>query len=185
MMNAYVVVEGMSDVAILRAVLDAKLLENVFLVDAGGAASIPSLARSLVARRSVPVAIFADADSLQEEVVGERREQFKDLVNSVAGRIPSAVVLAVPEVEVIFFSAPDMIKRVFGEAPPELMALGRRDPKGVLAQLGKMSDKAWDVNKALDLMTDNDLEQLRQTQPIKELANFLEQVRDGAALAKA
>jgi hypothetical protein len=65
------------------------------------------------------------------------------------------------------------------------LALGRRDPKGVMAQLGKMSEVSWDVNKALDLMTDKDLEQLRQTQPIRELTKFLEQVRNGAALANA
>jgi hypothetical protein len=183
MMSAYVVVEGISDIAILQAVLNPNLLENVALVDAGGAASIPSLARSLIVRRSTPVAIFADSDSLQKEVISERREQFKDLVSSVAGSTPSAVVLAVPEVEAIFFSAPDMIKRMFGEVPPELLALGRRDPKGVLAQLGEMSKRRWDVNKAFDLMTDKNLEQLRQTQPIRELTKFLEQVQSGAAVA--
>lgn len=183
MNSAYVVVEGITDVAILRAVLDTNLLQNVGLVPAGGAASIPSLARSLLVRRAVPVAIFADSDSLEQESIGERREQFKDLISAAAGRTSSAVVLAVPEVEVIFFSAPDLIKAVFGNAPPELMALGRRDPKGVLAQLGTMSGKVWDTHKAFDLMSDNDLEHLRQTQPIKELTEFLEQVQNGAAVA--
>ena len=82
MKTAYVVVEGPSDAEILRAVLDPRLLDGVGIVPAGGLANMASLARSLLVRRSVPVAIFADADSLQEEVVGERRDQFKDLVHA-------------------------------------------------------------------------------------------------------
>jgi hypothetical protein len=183
MKTAYVVVEGPSDAEILRAVLDPRLLEGVGIVPAGGLANMASLARSLLVRRSVPVAIFADADSLQEEVVGERRDQFKDLVHAVAGKTSSTVVLAVPEVEAVFFSVPDLIRGVFGQAPTELMALGRRDPKGVLAQLGSTSKKPWDLGKALGLMSEKDREQLRQTQPMKELADFLEHVQNGAAVA--
>lgn len=183
MKTAYVVVEGASDEEILRAVLDPKLLEGVFIVPAGGLANMASLARSLLVRRSVPVAIFADADSLEEEVIGERRDQFKDLVNAAAGKTPSAVVLAVPEVEVIFFSAPDLIEKLLGQAPPELMALGRRDPKGILAQLSSSGKNTWDMKKAFALMTKKDLEHLRQAQSIRELADFLERVQNGAAVA--
>ncbi|HEV3438664.1 MAG TPA: hypothetical protein VG122_14965 [Gemmata sp.] len=185
MKAAYVVVEGNSDVEILRAVLDPKLLRSVEIVSAGGQGSILSLARSLLVRRSVPVAVFADSDSLNPEVIGERREQFEYLVNAAAGRTSSKVVLAVPEVEAIFFSAPDVIKGVFGQAPPEMMALGLRDPKGVLAQLGSMSHKPWDVRKAFEMMSPKDLEQLRQTPPIEELTKFLEQVQNGAVLSSS
>jgi hypothetical protein len=183
MKTAYLIVGGSSDEEILRAVLPPRLLEGIVIVPAGGLANMTSLARSLLVRRSVPVAIFADADSLEEEVIGERRDQFKDLVNAVAGKIPSAVVLAVPEIEAIFFSAPDLIKGVFGQAPAELMALGRRDPKGVLTQLGSISKNSWDLKKAFGLMSPKDLEQLRETQPMRELAGFLEHVQSGAAVA--
>jgi hypothetical protein len=185
MKSAYVVVESDSAAAILRAVLDPKLLKNVLIVPAGGAASIPSLARSLLVRRGVPVAIFADSDSLEQDAISERREQLKYLLGAVAGRTSSTVVLAVPEIEAILFSAPDMIEGVFGKAPPELMALGRRDPKGVLTQLGSMSRQTWDANKAFQLMSKTDLDLLRQTQPIKDLTAFLELVQSGATVARS
>ena len=55
--------------------------------------------------------------------------------------------------------------------------------KGVLAQLGSTNKKPWDLGKALGLMSEKDREQLRQTQPMKELADFLEHVQNGAAVA--
>jgi hypothetical protein len=183
MKTAYVVVEGASDEEILRAVLDPKLIENVGIVPAGGLAIVPSLARSILVRRSVPVAVFIDSDSLNPEAISDRRVQFKELISSVAGRIPSLVVMVVPEVEAIFFSAPDLINGVFGQVPPELLALGQRDPKGILAHLESISNQRWDTKKAFEIMSQHDLELIRQTRPINELTGFLAQVQKAAAVA--
>jgi hypothetical protein len=71
----------------------------------------------------------------------------------------------------------------FGRVPPESMILGSRDLDGVLAQLGSMSHNPWDMRKAFWVDVSTDLEQLKQTPPIKELAKFLEQVQNEAVLS--
>ena len=103
MKSAYVVVEGAADAEILRAVIDPELLSDVEIVPAGGVAYVPSLARSLLVRRRVPVAIFVDSHSLDKGVITDRRTEFKGLLNAVAGRDSTEVVLAIPEMEAIFF----------------------------------------------------------------------------------
>jgi hypothetical protein len=182
---AYVVVEGETDADILRSVLDPKLLIDVGLVPAGGIAYIPSLARSLLVRRSIPVAIFADSDSLDKHSINDRRTQFKGLLNAVARSTSTEVILAVPEIEAIFFTSPDIIKKVFGRTIPELLALGPRDPKGVLNQLSSMNQIEWNAQKVLKQMSIRDLEQLRQAQPIKDLTKFLELVQTNTKIASS
>ncbi|MBD2596961.1 hypothetical protein H6G74_21900 [Nostoc spongiaeforme FACHB-130] len=83
-MIAYIVCEGASDVELLQRVLPKELLNNIEIVAAGGLSAIKSLARSLVVRRQVPIAIVADADSVAPEVVQERLSSIEEIVKSVA-----------------------------------------------------------------------------------------------------
>jgi hypothetical protein len=184
MKTAYVVVEGPKDAEILRAVLDPKLHVNVVVVPAGGLAYVSSLARSLLVRRSDPVAVFVDADSLDQDSISDRRTQLKELINSVAGRTTTEVIVAVPEIEAIFFTAPEVMKRMFGRIQPELLALGSRDPKGVLDQLASMSQTEWSSQKVLGMMSPHELEQHRRAQPIKEITKFLEKVQNTTKLTQ-
>ena len=55
-------------------------LKDAELVPAGGSLGIPSLARSLLVRRKKPVAVVMDADSMNPEVIEERRESIDELL---------------------------------------------------------------------------------------------------------
>jgi hypothetical protein len=174
MTKAYVFVEGPSDVQFLERLLAPEAAKNVVFVPAGGASYLPSLARSVLVRRRKPVAVFMDSDSVEPEVIEERRENTEELIKAAAGNIPVKVIFAVPEIETLFFSSPEVIERVLGEnVPPEFLALGQRDPTGVLRELANRSHRQWDMKVALRSLDAHDLERMRSAPPVRELNNFL------------
>src|SRR4051794_10509205 len=135
MKRVYVFVEGQTDEEFLRRVLPPEMTNQIEFVRAGSSSGIASLARSFLVRRRTPLAVLMDADSLDPTVIKERRESTEELIQAAAGSIPVKVVVAVPEIESWFFAVPEAIERVLGGKPPDdLMALGSRDPKGVLEQ---------------------------------------------------
>jgi hypothetical protein len=175
MRRAYLLVEGETDAAFLRKVLAPDAQKDVEVVPAGGAAAIPSLARSLLVRRGVPVAVFADSDSLNPAVIRERQQSLQGLIEMVAASVPVKVVLAVPEMEVCFFVSPEVIEKVLGrKVPPELISLGRRDPRGILDYLATGGKRKWDTRQAIQEMDGSDIERIRAAPPIQELTKFLQ-----------
>lgn len=174
MKRAYVLTEGPTDVQFLAKVLPPAALQDVVLVDAGGRNEAASLARSLVVRRRAPVAVFADADSLEPAVVEERRQMIEELIQAVGASIPLKVVLVVPALEACFFAAPGVIERVLGvPVPPERMVLGRDSPQAILNQLATAAQQPWDTRRAIDLLDDQDIERIRALAPLRELIDFL------------
>jgi hypothetical protein len=175
MRRAYVLVEGDADANFLRRVLNPDVQKDVEFVPAGGSAAIPSLARSLLVRRRVPVAVFTDSDSLNPTVIKERQQSLEELIELAAASVPVKVVVAVPEMEACFFAAPEVIERVLGrKIPPELIPLGKRDPKGVLDHLAGGGKRKWDTRQAIQAMDGNDIERIRAAPPIQELTKFLQ-----------
>jgi hypothetical protein len=67
------IVEGELDSYFLRRVLGDEALRDTKIVVAGGAAGIPSLARSILVLRRLPLAVLIDADSTNPAAVERRR----------------------------------------------------------------------------------------------------------------
>jgi hypothetical protein len=175
MKRAYILVEGQTDVDFLKKVLAPEATIDVEIVNAGGRNSIASLARSLLVQRRIPVAVFMDADSLNPSVIAENRQGIEELIKAAAAFVPVKVVVVVPTLETCFFVAPEAIERMLGaKVPPELIPLGRRDPKGVLAHLATVNKQTWDLPRAIAALDSHDIERIRKTPPIEELTAFLQ-----------
>jgi hypothetical protein len=178
MKRVYVLVEGQTDADFLRRVLASELTGDVELVPAGGSSSIPSLARTLVARRRKPVAVLMDSDSLAPDVIEERRDSTAELIQAAAGSVPVKVILAVPEMDAWFFAAPEVIERVLGtKVSNEWVFLGKRDPAGVLGLLEQHANHKWDTNQAIRSLDDHDVERIRAIPALSELSRFIEDVQ--------
>src|SRR5438270_13493128 len=117
-MKAYVVVKGETQAAILRALLPASLLEEAALVPAGERSTIVSVARTLLVTRRKPVALLRNSDSNDEGMIQERMQITKELLNMAAAGIPTRVIPLIPHMEAIFFQAPGLIEKLFGEPIP-------------------------------------------------------------------
>jgi hypothetical protein len=173
MKRAYVVVKGPSDADFLRKVLTAQEQEEVEFVPAGN--GFRSLARSLLVRRRVPLLVFMDSDSLNPDLIEERRGSTEEFIKYAAGSVPVKVVVAVPEVESCFFAAPEVIERVLGEkVPANLVRLGERDPKGVLGEYALAGNHKWDMQQAIMAMEPKDIERIRALPAIQEVTEFLQ-----------
>lgn len=183
MTRVYIFVEGPTDATFLRRVLPPEALRGAELVTAGGSSGIASLARSVLVRRKRPVAVVMDSDSVDPDVIEERQQSTEDLIRAAGGSIPVKVVSAVPEIEAWFFAAPEAIQRVLGQkVSAESVALGRRDPHGVLQQLAGESKRQWDTDRAISLLDAQDIEHIRALQEVQELNRFLQEIQnDGRA----
>jgi len=175
--KAYVVVEGMTDVAVVRAVLPPGLLGEVTLAAAGDRSSVMSVARTILVTRRKPVAVLVDTDSVDEWIVQDRMQSTQELLRAVAGGIQTKVILLIPTIEASFFEAGDLITRLLG-APPteELRWMARNNPKEALERLFSQSSGPKNIGQLLDRLDDAGMAALRATRPIQELITFLEGV---------
>lgn len=186
-MIAYIVCEGSFDEQLLKRVLPSELLADVAIVAAGGLSSVKSLARSLIVQRQVPVAIVADADSIDFDAVQERRQNIEQIVSSVSVDAPVKVILAVPTMEAMFFADRDrlLVSRLLGmEVDREILILATVRPDLALNQLISESQNLKDRDSIIDRLTDEDINILRQTPVIQEVINFLESIVEQHRLSK-
>jgi len=74
----------------------------------------------------------------------------EELLKLATDPIPAKVVVAIPEIEAWFFAVPESIERVLrGKVPPNVVPLGKRDPKGILDWLAQKSKKSGHMNQAI------------------------------------
>jgi hypothetical protein len=182
-MITYIVCEGSFDAQLLKTVLPANLLTDVGVVAAGRVSGVESLARSLVVRRRVPVVIVVDADSVVAELVEQRRKDIEETVESVSINTPVKVVMAVPEMEIIFFQDVSLLSRLLGYIPPQdILDLAVFQPKQALEQLLSQSEIIHDRSQIIDRLAKEDIEILRSSSVMQEIVHFLESVRETASV---
>ncbi|MFM7437509.1 MAG: hypothetical protein ACKO2V_02750 [Snowella sp.] len=182
-MIAYIVCEGSTDVKLLQRILPQELLKDVEIVPAGGLFAIKSLARSLVVSRQVPVAIVADADTVDSNVIQERISSIEEMVQSVAIHTPVKVILAVPSIEIIFFEDIGLLSHLLEYDPSqaqEMMNLAKSQPDKAI---GKFLDRSHEYSKRnglINQLTNDDLEILRKVPFMQEIIYFLQSVQETA-----
>jgi hypothetical protein len=142
-MIAYIVTEGALDAMLIRAVLPAEILEDVEIVAGDGYSSARSLIRSLLATRRTPTALVVDADSTSEKAVHRRWLEIDEVVGSATAGTPYEIILAVPEIEAVFFQNESVAQTLFGQNFSELeLQLARLQPKETLQKLLQASGKS-------------------------------------------
>lgn len=177
-MNAYIVTEVAFDEHLLRSLIPEDLLNDVGLFAAGGTSAVKSFARSVVVRRQIPTVIVADADSMIPELIEYRRRDIQEIVEILAIDIPVEVILAEPEMECILFYDRSFLTRVFGcDLSEEKIELAKLQPKKALEQLIAQSNKFDNMIELLSVLTDEDIEILRQAPTIQETIQFLRSAR--------
>jgi hypothetical protein len=176
MRHVYIFVEGATEAQFLRRILAPELLKDIEIVPAGSSSEIASLARSVLVRRRKPIAVMMNADTLQPDLIAERRESMETMIRAAEASVPVKVIAVVPTTEAWFFAAPEAIGRAFGTpVAQEFIYLGRRDPSGVLQLLAEKYQKNWDSQQSLHQLDEKDLEKIRALPEVSELRTFLEQ----------
>ncbi len=180
-MIAYVIVGGCSEVEILRRVLGPELCREVEFVAGGGVDGVTSMARTVVAVRRRPTAIVIDADSPEPEAERDKRQGMEELVGSVAGRVPFRVIVAVPAFEVVFFKAPDLLKRAYPDTfSPSVLELAQLSTRRAIERLNPGGKRGEFIERILHFLKDEDMEAMQTVDFIDELRQFLRRVQEEA-----
>ncbi len=173
-MNAYVVTEGESDAKFLSVLLADEVREGLRVVQGGGRSGAISFARSLNSARQVPVALVLDADTTNEGRLREERVTVSDLLHMGASGAPIRAFLAVPELEVLFFSDRQLLARILGrEIPHDDWIAGRFEPKRALGRMLADEMGPGVMSRIVANLTEADVEQLADHPLIRDIRGFL------------
>ena len=102
-MKPTIIVEGHTDVAILRALVPAELVHACNLMPTAGRSTIVSVARTYLIKNHTPTAVMLDTDTLDPTIIAETIQTTRHLMGAVAGDTPFDIIYCIPHIEVIFF----------------------------------------------------------------------------------
>jgi hypothetical protein len=176
-----ILLEGMEDVAIVKALLRSDLLEDCELQPAGGKPKLAAVAREHILNRLAPLAILLDTDTFDQTVIDQTVQAMKESVEPVAGDIPLDIISCIPHLETIFFNGVVDLKRIFPKFENALIPeLAKTDPKRQLETLFEKGGGPGNLNDFLHQLASNEVKQLQAKDPIRHLIAFIKKNRDAA-----
>jgi hypothetical protein len=168
--------EGHSDEVVLsRLVSDLVPAEEIRLVASGGRDAARPLARKQLLLTREPVALVIDSDTTDSMRVAQQQRDLEDYLRWGAQGAGFAVIQFVPEIEVIFFQQPAVLRRALGQdIDASAVIAGKFAPAAMLKQL--MAQAGIDSFSTLVARLDEaDLAELRTVEPVAALRRFLQQ----------
>ena len=172
MYNLSIVVEGRDDAELLRNVLPTDELTAVRFFAAGGRISLSTVARNILVHEGTPVLLVMDADTLNPDSAEEARQYTKAMISHVANQVPADVFSFMPEIEVIFFEAPEVLAAALGRQLEKAELLqGITSPKRTLGLLLKQAGGNPAIADLLTRMDANGIDFLHKG---KQMAAFIE-----------
>ncbi|MEH1854813.1 MAG: hypothetical protein V7L11_24780 [Nostoc sp.] len=175
MTQAYIITEGNKDVVILKRLLSPAIIQDIKFVDGSGQYGARSLASTILATRSIPVALVTDADTEDDSLVSEQIDSLNYLLSQASPGIPFKVLVAVPEIEIILLQNRPLIEKLAERSFTDLeWQLAQSKPKMFLeAVLGKDTPV---IQKILSNASNDEIQTLQQHSLIQDLINFLSSV---------
>ena len=176
-MTASVLTEANFDGMLLATLLaDEQKRDGIEIGVVSGLSAGYSFARTMLAVKRIPVAVVIDADSPEQEVAWERQRSVEEVLGDAASGVPFRVIVAVPELAILFFERPQLLKKVYGKSVTSLVTeIGQVSPRRALQKLDPDLSYEHIRFKILKAMNEEDIKALRATTLIKELLSFLRQ----------
>lgn len=157
------------------------------VVVAGGADSSAAimLAASIRGDRGLPVAVVLNSDTVEPALIAEQEGLREYLLRQGAGaRVPSCLISAVPQVEVVLFSDPAALECVLGRRLTEREKIeGEFRPRAVLDRL--LAKVGMDHDTLLERINPRAAERFAAHPLVRSLAAFVERAAAAIALADA
>jgi len=169
MIDAYVVTESEHDGNLLKKLLPESVTGNVYFVAGKGRYNAESLASTILATRRVPTVLVIDADTERESAAHETESYARHLLADAAAGVPFDVVVAVPELEVLFLRDKSLLEKVAGRGiSSEEWRLSQSNPQALLDAV--LSRRSKDM---VDRLSGEDIAALRTHPLIAHLSQFL------------
>jgi hypothetical protein len=177
-MDCYVVVEGKSDVELLKRVLgDEVSSRSAQITDGGGRSGAASLATSILAVRRRPVVLVLDADTTEESLVAEQRAYHEYRFRMAGGAREARVVMAVPTLEICLFQAPSVLSNALAiQLGEEQRIKAEYVPSKVLAELVPQGSHGHPLTSVASRLKPDHVRELRGTPLIQEILHAIADV---------
>jgi len=133
-----------------------------------------SFARTRLAVRRLPVAVVIDAESPEPEAALERKHRTEEIIGDASGGVPYHVAVAIPELEILYFEIPDLIRRTFGAVDEHTLELARLSPRRAIARLAPHEELVHACFRLVRALEGADIDAIRATDLIRELIDFVQ-----------
>jgi len=143
-----IVVEGVTDAQIVRAILGDAVAKKARLFAAKGLAALETIGRNILFHEGGPVLLVMNSETLNPQLTAELESlSLAAMSGPVTSGIQSPVMMEsgtpqfkvfafVPEIEAVFFESPEVLDRLLGKKPSqEKIKEGHFVPKHVLTEL--------------------------------------------------
>jgi hypothetical protein len=131
-----IVTEGKTDVFIIRALLNKELTTGMRFFAAQGRESLVTLGRNLLVHEGYPVFLVIDVSTAELPIRDEMVAETMRALSTTGAPGTFQVFVFTPEIEIVFFEAPDALQMALGTTlPPSTVDEGRSKPKVVLNRL--------------------------------------------------
>ncbi len=164
MIQVSIVTEGRSDAQLLKRLLPSELTAQAEFIIGGGSYGAQSLAGSILASQRHPVVLVVDADGWKDHVILQQIDFLNTLLWQAGGGIPFEVLVAKPEIEILYFYDRALFDRAAGIQMDDVTwTTAQYEPKKVLQHLmgedyeqlyTKLDDEAVRVLREHPLITD-------------------------------
>jgi hypothetical protein len=180
-MQPTVIVKGITNMAILRALLPPELVNACNLKPAASRSTLVSVARTHLIRYHTPTAVLLDTDTLDPTIISETIQTTRYLMGAVAGDTPFDIIYCIPHIEVIFFEDATALQRIFPQFRTVfILQFAKTQPKDQLELLFQEGGGPKTLNAFLDQLTSDEVEKLRTSYPIHDVMAF---IRNNAKIA--
>jgi hypothetical protein len=186
--KTYIVVETAFHGYLIKRLLQAENLPEFLVVKGGRGTSAVERASSLRAERGVPVIVVLNSDTVEPHAIEARREVPEYLLGTgsypAGPPPPSALLMAVPQVEVVLFSDPEALECVLGRPLTEREKIeGEFRPRAVLDRL--LAETGMDGDAFLARINDRAATRFAAHPLIRSLVQFIEDASAAIALSDA
>ncbi len=172
MIRAYVITESQSDVDILKKLLPDELVKDTKFVAASSQYNAQSLAATIFAVKIKPVALVLNTNTDNETLIEEKSSLIYQLLHQSSPGIPFQVLMAVPELEAIFFQDKHLIERLIKRSLNNLeWQLAKSHPKEFLIKY--LDNNLQYLEIIFNSISADEIRTLQQHSIINQMANFL------------
>jgi hypothetical protein len=173
-MKPTIIMEGLTDAAILRALLPGEVVNACHLLPTTGRSTLVSVARTYLIKNHAPTAVLLDTDTLDPTIIAERIQTTRYLMEAVAGDTPFEIIYCIPHIEAIFFDDTAALERVFPQfGNVFILQFAKTQPKDQLDVLFQKGGGPKNLNAFLDQLTSDEVKKLRASYPIQHVMAFI------------
>jgi hypothetical protein len=185
-MSRIVVLEGKTEIAIVRAVLPPEYLEACKFVGMSDRSKLVSVARRLLLRHRVPTAILLATDTLEPSIIADTIRSSRSLMQSAAEDVAFDIIYCVPTIEVIFVESGLDLKRIFPNYENVFsVSLAKNHPRGQFKALLDDGGGPSTLRGFLDSLTLEDCKKVQQAYPIQHLMAFIRNNSDPGSMGSS